>query len=65
MPECMIIRCIQTNLLKWRAAVRKLPGIPRELPKYIDRVTYPEEMLEILFRKYYAGSPLLPSELDA
>jgi hypothetical protein len=45
--------------------VRKLPGIPRELPRHIDRATYPEGMLRILFRKHYADSPLLPNELDA
>jgi hypothetical protein len=52
------------NSFKKRNNVRKLSDISRELFKYIDRVIYPEEMLEILFRKYYADFPLLLSELD-
>jgi hypothetical protein len=44
--------------------VRKLFNISREFPKYIDRVIYPEEIFEVLFRKYYIGFPLLLSELD-
>jgi hypothetical protein len=28
--------------------VRKLPDIPRELPRHVDRATYPEGMLEVL-----------------
>jgi hypothetical protein len=44
--------------------VRKLPDIPRELPRYVDRATYPEGMLGVLSRKHYAGFPLLLSELD-
>jgi hypothetical protein len=39
--------------------------MPRELPRHVDRATYPEGMLEVLPRKHYAGSPLLPNELDA
>jgi hypothetical protein len=52
------------NLFRKRNNIRKLPDIPRELSKHIDRATYPEEMLKILFRKHYTDSPLLPSELD-
>jgi hypothetical protein len=52
------------NSFKKRNNVRKLSDISRKLFKYIDRVIYPEEMLEILFRKYYADFPLLLSELD-
>jgi hypothetical protein len=44
--------------------VRKLPGIPREFPKYVDRAIYSERMLEILSRKHYTDSPLLLNELD-
>jgi hypothetical protein len=44
--------------------IKKLPNISRELPRYVDRATYPEEMFGILSRKYYIDSPLLPSELD-
>jgi hypothetical protein len=47
------------------AGVRKLPDIPRGLPRHVDRATYPEGMFGVLSRKHYAGSPLLPSELDA
>jgi hypothetical protein len=50
---------------KKRDNVRKLFDISRELPKYVDRVTYPEEIFKILFKKHYTDSPLLPSELDA
>jgi hypothetical protein len=46
-------------------SVRKLPDIPRGLPRYVDRVTYPEGMLGVLPRKHYTGFPLLLSELDA
>jgi hypothetical protein len=45
--------------------IRKLSDISRGLSKYINRATYLEEMLKILFRKYYINSPLLLSELDA
>jgi hypothetical protein len=45
--------------------IRKLPNIPREFPKYINRVTYPEKIFRILFRKHDINSPLLLSELDA
>jgi hypothetical protein len=45
--------------------IRKLPNIPRELPKHIDRDTYPEEILKILSKKHYIDFPLLLSELDA
>jgi hypothetical protein len=44
--------------------IRKLPNISRGFSRYIDRATYLEEIFRILSRKYYAGSPLLPSELD-
>jgi hypothetical protein len=44
--------------------VKKLPNIPRELSRYIDRATYSEKMLRILSRKYYIDSPLLSSELN-
>jgi hypothetical protein len=29
-------------------SVRKLPDIPRELPKYVDRASYPGGILRIL-----------------
>jgi hypothetical protein len=44
--------------------IRKLSDILRGLPKYIDRATYPEEMLEVLFRKHYTDFSFLPSELN-
>jgi hypothetical protein len=47
-----------------RDNIKKLPDISRGLPRYIDRATYLEGMLEILSRKYYIGSPLLLSELN-
>jgi hypothetical protein len=60
-----------TNIKKdWNSSfrkggnVRKFSDIPREFPRYIDRATYPEGMLGILFRKHYIGFPLLLSELD-
>jgi hypothetical protein len=52
------------NPSKKGSNIRKLPDIPRGLPKYIDRATYPEEMLGILSRKYYISFPLLSSELN-
>jgi hypothetical protein len=53
------------NPSKKKDNVRKLPNILRGLPKYIDRATYSEGMLEILSKKYYIDFPLLLSELDA
>jgi hypothetical protein len=44
--------------------VRKLPDIHRELPRHVNRASYPGEMLRIPPWKHYIGSPLLPSELD-
>jgi hypothetical protein len=44
--------------------IRKFSDISRGFPKYIDRATYSEEIFGILFKKYYAGFPLLLSELD-
>jgi hypothetical protein len=54
---------IPSFTVKWEI-VRKLPGIPRELPRHVDRATYPEGMLGVLSKKHYADSPLLLSELD-
>jgi hypothetical protein len=44
--------------------IRKFSDIPRGFLKYIDRVTYPEGIFRILFKKHYISSPLLLSELD-
>jgi hypothetical protein len=55
----------RSNLSNINNFVRKLPGIPRELPRYVDRAIYPEGMLGVLSRKHYIGFPLLSSELDA
>jgi hypothetical protein len=44
--------------------VRKLPDIPRELSRHVDRASYPGGMLRVLPWKHYAGSPLISSELD-
>jgi hypothetical protein len=52
------------NSSRKRDNIRKLPDIPREFPKYINRATYPEGILEVLFRKHYTDSPLLLSELN-
>jgi hypothetical protein len=45
--------------------IRKFPDIPRGFSRYVDRVIYPEAIFGVLFRKYYADSPFLLSELDA
>jgi hypothetical protein len=44
--------------------IKKLSNISRGFSRYVDRATYFEEILEVLFRKYYIGFPFLPSELN-
>jgi hypothetical protein len=53
-----------TNFFMKGGNITKLPDIPQELSKYINRAIYPERMLRILFRKHYINFPLLLSELD-
>jgi hypothetical protein len=52
------------NPFRKRDNIRKFSDISRELSRYIDRATYPEEMLEVLFRKHYTDFSFLPSELN-